>query len=55
MYGSTCVGQPVGWCIADKEDQDVAKVLIEEIKLQSLNREVFVIMTFDGYFNCFSF
>ena len=44
----TCVGQPVGWCITDKEDRDVVKIFLEKIKLKSPGSEVLVIITDDG-------
>ena len=42
------VAQPVGWCITDKEDQDVVKVFLGKIKRLSLDSTVSVIMTDDG-------
>ena len=32
---TTHKGQPVGWCITDREDQDVIKLFLERIKEQS--------------------
>jgi len=40
------VGQPVGWCITDKEDYDVIKLFLE-IKPRSPESQVSVIMTND--------
>jgi len=42
------VGQPVGWCITDKEDYDAIKLFLEKIKSQSPESQVLVIMTDDG-------
>ena len=42
------LGQPVGWCITDREDYDVIKLFLEKIKLQSPESQVSVIMTDDG-------
>ena len=42
------VGQPVGWCITDKEDYDVIKLFLDMIKSQSPDSQVSVIMTDDG-------
>ena len=42
------VGQPVGWCITDKEDYDVIKLVLEKIKSRSPESQVSVIMTDDG-------
>jgi len=44
----TCAGQPVGWCITDKEDQDVVKIFLDKIKMKSPDSDVSVIMTDDG-------
>ena len=43
------IGQPVGWCITDKEDWDVVKIFLEKIKMKSSDSEVSVIMTDDGW------
>jgi len=43
MYFLTCAGQPVGWCIADKEDQDVVKNFLDKTK--QIQMYVSVIMT----------
>ena len=42
------VGQPVGWCITVKEDDDVIKLFLEKIKSRSPESQVSVIMTDDG-------
>ena len=44
----TCTGQPVGWCITDKEDRDVVEIFLEKMKMKSPDSEVSVIMTDDG-------
>ena len=43
------IGQPVGWCITDKEDRDVVKIFLEKMKMKSPDSEVSVIMTDDGW------
>ena len=43
------IGQPVGWCITDKEDRDVVKIFLEKMKMKSPDLEVSVIMTDDGW------
>ena len=43
-----CVGQPVGWCIADSETSQVLQAFLSSIKDRSPTVPVKVVMTDDG-------
>ena len=51
MLCITHKGQPVEWCVTDREDQDVIKLFLEKIKEQSPESHVSVIMTDDSVYN----
>lgn len=41
-------GQPVGWCVADRENMEVMQYFLQSIKDQSPSTIVNVLMTDDG-------
>ena len=43
-----CTGQPIAWCITDREDQDVVQLFLQLVQQRSPGVEVKVIMTDDG-------
>ena len=43
-----CTGQPIAWCITDREDQDVVHLFLQLVQQRSPGVEVKVIMTDDG-------
>ena len=47
-YMTLCTGQPIAWCITDREDQDVVHLFLQLVQQRSPGVEVKVIMTDDG-------
>ena len=54
MRLTTCmliiIGQPVGWCISDRETTEIIEVFFDHLKQQSPDTSVKVLMTDDGKF-----
>ena len=49
MYSSTLhAGQPVGWCISDRENTEVLQVFLQSLKDRAPGTVVNVLMTDDG-------
>ncbi len=42
------LGQPVAWCISDRENCDVIEIFFESIKARSPDTAINVLMTDDG-------
>lgn len=47
---SYIIGQPVGWCISDRENTEVMQHFLQSLKDRSPNTVVSVLMTDDGKF-----
>ena len=43
-----CIGQPIGWCISDRETTEVVELFLQCIKEKSPQTQISVVMTDDG-------
>ncbi len=50
MLSYSFIGQPVGWCISDRENTEVMQHFLQSLKDRSPSTVVSVLMTDDGEF-----
>ena len=57
VYMYNYIGQPVGWCISDRETTDIIEIFLRCMKDQSPDTKISVLMTDDGKFEmcCFHY
>ena len=48
MHNNGAIGQPVAWCLSDREDTQVMEVFLGAVHMQSPEAGVCVVMTDDG-------
>ena len=51
VHVHACIGQPVGWCISDRENTEVMQQFLQSLKDRSPGTVVSVLMTDDGKFS----